>query len=180
MHIQVADVQTWLDSVKAQITSIDPTMEQHISGYTLGRLLDTFDDPTFGVPTWVDYNSTPLLVRQCIAMLFAAWFYDRQYSEVASQGLTHTVVATSHNGSTTIPIVAGTPYGLLLRTSAETLLEGIISGSILLQEIQPNAPAVLPEFYPTDASSTSDAVENNTDPDDNSLGPSMFGVSKVF
>lgn len=172
MHILVADVQTWLDPVKGLVTSLDPVLENNTSGYVLGRLRQTFSNPTFGVPTWVDSNTTPLLVKQAISMLYAAWIYDRQYSEVVASS----AVSSGKTGHT----VFGTPYGVLLRTSAESLLDGIVSGSILLAEIQPNTPDVAPVFYPTDTSSTEDAVDNNTDPDDNSLGPSLFGVSKVF
>ena len=172
MHIQVADVQAWLDPVKAQVTSLDPTLEANVSGYALGRLSQTFNNSTFGVPLWVDFNSTPLLVKQAIAMLYAAWVYDRQYSEI--------VAPSAVNVSKTGHPILGTPYGVLLRSSAESLLDGIVSGSILIQEIQPNVPDVAPVFYPTDASSTQDAIDSNTDTDDNSLGPSLFGVSKIF
>ncbi len=172
MHIQVADVQAWLDPVKAQVTSLDPTLETNVSGYVLGRLSQTFSSVVFGVPTWVDYNSTPLLVKQTISMLYAAWIYDRQYSEI--------VASSAISGGKTGQPILGTPYGVLLRNSAESLIDGIVRGSVLLQEIQPNTPDVAPVFYPTDASSTQDAVDDNTDCNDFSLGPVMFGVSKVF
>ena len=164
MHISVADVQTWLEPVKSNIDSIDPTMEQHISGLVLGRLLDSFSHSLLPLSAWVDEASTPLLVRQAIAMLYAAWYYDRQYSEVAAK-----------EGAG-----FGTAYGALLRQSVEQLIAGLISGAILLQEEQPSGPTTVPLFYPDDVSSTDDALRNNTDSNDVSLGPVMFGVSKVF
>jgi hypothetical protein len=98
-------------------------------------------------------------------MLYAAWYYDRQYSEVAAQ-----------EGKAGF----GTAYGTLLRNSVELLIAGLTSGTILLQEEQPSGPNPEPLFYPTDVSSTDDARRSNTNPDDVSLGPVMFGVSKVF
>jgi hypothetical protein len=93
-----------------------------------------------------------------IAMLYAGWLYDRQFSEETE----------------------GTTYGELLKLDAETIIEGIISGSILLVELLPHQAETAPVFYPTDTSSTTDALMNNTNPDDNSLGPPKFGMSQVF
>jgi hypothetical protein len=164
MHVNVADVQAWLEPVKASVPSLDPAMEQQISGQVIGQLLGgVFPDPL--VLSWVDANTTPLLIRSVISMLYAAWYYDRQYGEVgASEGKAG----------------FGTAYGALLRESATTLLTGIVSGSISLQETMPVGPTTSPLFYPTDVSSTDDARRSNSDPDDFSLGPVMFGVSKTF
>lgn len=93
-------------------------------------------------------------------MIYAGWFYDRQYSEV---------LATQGNS-----------YGLVLRTSAETILAGIISSSIQLVELLPNLPTTAPVFYPTDNSSTTEAQMANKNPDDMSIGPAYFGTHKVF
>jgi hypothetical protein len=159
-HIVLADAQAWLENTKANLTTLDLNLEAQVSGDVLGRLLEVYSDPTFGVPTWIDNTTTPILVKQCIAMLYAGWFYDRQFSEmVAAEGMS---------------------YGTVLRNYAETLLEGIISGSIILVEIAPNEPATEPAFYPTDRSSTTDALLTNTDRDNKSLGPALFGVQRVF
>lgn len=171
MHIQIADVQAWLEPVKCPISSIEPVMENDISVHLLSRLIVGFPDPATGVPAWVDFNSTPNLVKQAIAMNYAAWFYDRQYSEVEAGS--PTAVHTALMGITS--------YGSLLRHSSEMLVEGMISGSILISELNNQAPDVSNiTFYPTDVSSTSDAVISNADPNDISLGPNLFGVSKVF
>jgi hypothetical protein len=135
-------------------------LEKQISTEVLGRLSETYGDPSFGTPTWIDQNSTPELVRQVISMIYAGWFYDRQYSEV---------LATQGNS-----------YGLVLRTSAETILAGIISSSIQLVELLPNLPTTAPVFYPTDNSSTTEAQMANKNPDDMSIGPAYFGTHKVF
>lgn len=164
MHVTTDDVQAWLEPVKASVPSLDPAMEQQISGRVLGELTGgVYPDDT--VASWVDFNATPLLIRSVIAMLYAAWYYDRQYSEVGG--------AEGRSGF-------GTAYGALLRQNAGQLLEGIISGSISLPEVPSAGPTTSPLFYPTDTSSTDDALRNNVDKNDVSLGPVMFGVSKVF
>jgi hypothetical protein len=159
-HILVSDAQAWLENTKISLTSLDPALENFVSNDILARIADTYDSPTFGVPTWVDNNTTPELVKQCIAMMYAGWYYDRQYSEMVA--------------------AEGTSYGTVLRVYAETLIDGIISGSVELVEILPNMPETAPTYYPTDISSTSEALWTNTNRDDNSLGPAKFGMSKVF
>jgi hypothetical protein len=157
-HINVSEAQSFLENTKANLVSLDAVLESEFATYVLGRLADTYLDPAFGVQTWVDPTTTPQLVRMAIAMLYAGWFYDRQFSEESE----------------------GTTYGQMLKTDAEVLIEGIVSGSILLMELQPNQAETAPTFYPTDASSTTDALINNTNPDDMSLGPAKFGMSQVF
>jgi hypothetical protein len=165
-HILLSEAQQWLENTKLSLTSLDTLLESTVSTNVLGRLADTYSDPTFGVQTWIDTNTTPALVRQIISMFYAGWTYDRAYSEmVAGAG-------TGRDPATT--------YGTMLRQYAETLLVGVISGSILLLEIAPNEADTAPEFYPTDQSSTTEALISNTDRDDTSLGPQLFGVQKVF
>lgn len=159
-HIVVSDVQAWLENTKANLTQLDTALEIQISNQVLSELADTYNDPTFGVPTWVDQNTTPELVKQCIAMLYAGWYYDRQFAEMVT--------------------TTGTSYGEILRAQAEILIAGIIDSSIILAEVEPNMPAVAPVFYPSDISSTWDAKRANTVPEDLSLGPARFGMGKVF
>lgn len=159
-HITLGDAQAWLEGTKANLTVLDPALEMQISAQVLGELSDTYSDPTFGVPTWTNSANTPELVKQVIAMTYAGWYYDRQFSEMI--------------------IAEGTSYGEVLRAQAEVLEAGIINSSILLVEIQPNMPSVAPTYYPTDASSTWAAKRANTTPEDMSLGPARFGMGKEF
>ena len=157
-HITATQVQAWLESTKLTVTTIDPSLETQVSTEILGKLAQTLSAYT---PLWVDTSTTPEVVQQCIAMTYAGWIFDRAYSEVVSQSTTAS-------------------YGAQLRAWAMTLLNDIITGGVFINEIAPNSAAAEPAYYPNDASSTSDALANNTDVDDNSLGPAMFGVSKVF
>jgi hypothetical protein len=157
-HITATQVQTWLESTKLAISSLDPALESQVSTQVLGRLTETY---AAYVPLWVDATTTPAIVQQVIAMMYAGWLYDRAYSEVVSQE-------------------SGASYGMTLRNWATTLLNDIISGAISIAEIEPNQPATAPVFYPTDASSTHQAVIANADWNDQSLGPAKFTVDKIF
>jgi hypothetical protein len=157
-HITATQVQTWLETTKLTISSIEPGLEAQVAGEALGRLTQTYSE---FVPLWVDASTTPEVVQQAIAMIYAGWLYDRAYSEVMAQ-------------------LPGTSYGVTLRKWGNSLLADIIKGTVSIAEIEPNQPAVAPVFYPTDASSTIDAWRTNTDPNDLSLGPGAFGTGKVF
>jgi hypothetical protein len=155
-HINASDAQAWVESTKLPITSLDTNLEAQVSADILGQLMQTYG--AF-VPLWVDATTTPQIVRQVIAMFYTSWIYDRSYSEVEVDG-------------------ARTSYGATLRQWAQNLLTGIINGSIAIAEIAPNAPAVAPDFYPNDASSTRQAALANWC--DTSLGPAKFSMGMKF
>jgi hypothetical protein len=161
-HIVVADAQVWLEGTKAHLTALDLGLESQVSSEILARCADTFPDLA---PTWIDNNTTPVLVKMAIAMTYAGWYYDRQYSEM--------VIGAAAGAATT--------WGMVLRENADLILAGIIDGSIIMPETAGSGdPQIAVEFYPNDASSTTDALLNNTNPDDLSLGPAVFGMNKVF
>lgn len=157
-HITASQVQVWLQSTKLTVGTLDAGLEAQVSSEILGRLTETY---SAFVPLWVDATTTPAVVQQVMSMMYAGWLFDRSYSEVVSQE-------------------AGASYGLTLRNWAMSLLLSIINGSVSIAEIAPNQPAVAPEFYPNDLSSTWDAWRTNTDCNDLSLGPAKFGMGQVF
>jgi hypothetical protein len=157
-HITTSDVQTWLETTKLTISTIEPTLEADVSAEVLARLATQYGAYT---PLWVDSTTTPQIVKQIIAMLYAGWIYDRAYSEVETNE-------------------ALTSYGAVLRSWAMTLINDILGGSVPIAEIGSSPIAEAPVYYPNDASSTTDAWQANTDEDDNSLGPAKFGMGKVF
>lgn len=156
-HITTSDVQSWLETTKLSVSTIEPNLEAQVSAEVLGKLGQTF---SANVPLWVDSTTTPQIVRQVIAMYYASWIYDRAFSEVETNE-------------------AVTSYGAVLRTWATSLLNSIITGSVEILDSPANA-ATGPIFYPTDTSSTWEAWRINTDCNDNSLGPAKFGMGKVF
>ena len=157
-HITTSQVQTWLESTKLTVTTLDPGLEAQVSGEVLGRLTETY--ASF-VSSWVDSTTTPTIVQQVMAMMYAGWFYERAYAEIATDTATRS-------------------YGETLKRWAMTLLTDIIRGAVAIAEIEPNQPAVAPVYYPNDVSSTWDAVRANTVCSDQSLGPAKFTVDKVF
>lgn len=157
-HITTSQVQTWLESTKLNVATLDAGLEAQVSSEILGRLTETYSAYT---SSWVDATTTPVIVQKAMAMMYAGWIFDRTYAEVVSQE-------------------SGNSYGKTLRSWANVLLSDIIRGAVSIAEIEPNQPAVAPTFYPTDTSSTWDAWRTNTDCNDLSLGPAKFGMGQVF
>ena len=127
-HIQVAEAQSWLEPTKTNLgATLDANMEDNMATQVLARVSLSYD-----VDHWLDPGTTPKLVRQVIAMKYASWVYQRQYSEDAS-GLND--------------------YALLLNAQAETIIDGIISGAIDLPEVVGvggDVGGFEPAFYPND------------------------------
>jgi hypothetical protein len=145
-HITPAEAQAWAEGTKLTIATLDNELELHLSTEVIDRLASAFD-----TSTWVDSATTPKLVRTIISKLYVAWFYDRQYSEDIEQG---------------------NNYADRLKANAETLIAGLIAGTIGLPGV---ADTVGPVFYPTDASSAQQPTV-----DDPSLGPAAFSMGMRF
>lgn len=146
--ITVEDVRGWVESTKLDIQTLDLNFLPQLEGEILARLGTVYD--TSG---WVDPASTPLLVRVIITKSYAAWIYDRAYSE--NQSLSN-------------------QYAEKLRENAEMLILGLLDGTIEIPGVVP-ATDQGAAFYPTDASSALCPT-----PDDLSLGPARFSMGKVF
>lgn len=125
--VTVAEVQSWLEVTKLTIADFDAELESTAQATAFGVLGDVFD-----TSTWVSPATTPVLVRKAIAMLVAAWTYNRQYSEEDPDG---------------------SAYARWLEEKAYALLEGIKSGDIDLVEVPDNVAAIAGtiSFYPDDS-----------------------------
>lgn len=133
-NIELAEAQAWLETTKASLGSaLDANMESSIASQVLSRVATSYD-----VSGWVNPATTPKLVRHIIGMKYASWFYNRQYSEDDDVN----------------------EYALFLNAQAETLLEGIVSGTNDLVEV----PGVV-------AGSLSGSYEESTP---------VFTMGKVF
>jgi hypothetical protein len=146
-RIVVVDAQAWAEPTKLQITVLDPQLLGQVETQVLTRL-----DGQLDISTWVDPTTTPAIVKSVLAMLYVAWFYDRQYSEEQE---------------------ALNAYAILLRGQAESLLVGILDGSIAMDPTT-ESPSDL-TFYPTDSSSAMAPTL-----DDMSLGDAKFSMGRVF
>lgn len=151
-RITLLEAQAWVEATKFTITDItsSPNVDLllEIEEEVIARVASAYD-----TSTWVDATTTPKLVRVAIAKKFVAWAYRRAYSESIEE--------------------VDASYALLLDVNAETIIQGIVDGSIEI----PNIPVVIgePVFYPTDASSAEEPTV-----DDPSLGPSKFSMGQVF
>jgi hypothetical protein len=146
-RITVGEAQAWVESSKLAIASLDTNLLPQIELQVLSRLATQYD-----VSTWSNEATTPKMVRSVIAMLYVAWYYDRQYSEDQE---------------------AGNDYAAMLRAQAESLTVGLLDGSV---EPDPDNPSATdepggPSFYPTDASSALEPTD-----DDPSLGGEQFSM----
>lgn len=151
-RITLQEAQAWVEGTKFTISSI-------AAGTNLDLLLQIEEEivsrvaSTFDTTTWVDATTTPRLVRVAIAKKFVAWMYRRQYSE----SITDTDAA----------------YATLLEVNSETIVSGLVDGSIEIPGI--DSPTDQPGFYPTDTSSLMEPTF-----DDPSLGPAKFSMGMVF
>jgi hypothetical protein len=149
MHIQTVDVNAWLEDTKLSLDSLDASLEDQVSNLILSRLA-----PEFTVTTWTDIASTPKIIRTLIAMLYAAWTYDRAYGDNAEEPNT---------------------YAVLLRRTVESNIAGILSGYIVVTESPLTTDSREPVFFPTDFSSAQAPTDDNPE-----WGPPAFMMGSVF
>lgn len=151
-HVTLLEVQAWLEGTKLTLSSLEAELEDEISQQVLSRLAMAYPNEYVA---WTNETTTPKLVRSVIAMKYAGWYYDRQYSENPEDN----------------------SYADRLRTEAQNLLDGIVAGTIDILEVAGLPTIGEPLFYPTDVSSAPDAVPSDTDP---SAGPAAFSMGKIF
>jgi hypothetical protein len=148
-HILPSDANAWTEATKLSITALETGLLEQIEGQVLGKIGVQFD-----TSTWLSPETTPLMVKSVIAMLYVAWYYDKTYSEDQEEG---------------------NDYAALLRAQAESLIQGILDDSIVLPEVPPGTEPSGPSFYPTDDSSGMCPT-----PEDPSLGPARFSLGTSF
>lgn len=148
-HVTETDVQAWLEESKLEVGTLDEAMESQITSEVLGRLSSASYD-TVG---WTDSASTPVLVKKIISMLYAGWYYDRQYSETPDTN----------------------EYAIRLKEAAEALMLGIIAGTTDIGEIPGTSEHGEIVFFPTDASSAAGYNENEAGD-----GPAAFSMGTRF
>jgi hypothetical protein len=148
-HITVANAQAWTEKTKLDLgATLDGELEDQLSLQVLAKVAGTVD-----TSTWVDQSTTPRIIKSVIAMLYAATWYRRTYSEESD-----------------------TPtYADILQGMAENLLEGILAGTVDIVEITTDDTISEAQSYPTD---TSSALSPTVD--DPSLGPNAFSMSTIW
>lgn len=124
--IDVDQVQQWLASTKYPIEELDEILEETARAVVFSGLEARFD-----TTSWVDESTTPQLVQVVIALLVAAWTYQRLVGEDVNEG---------------------DNYGATLEQRAHTLLKGILD-SVIDVGVEPDPDLVAGRsvsFFPTD------------------------------
>jgi hypothetical protein len=149
-HIDVNDTSAWAEPLRLPITVLDNDLEDSIATQVLAKLAVVID-----VTSWLDLNSTPEIVRKIIAMQYVASYINR--SQSSEEDLNN--------------------YALWLWANAETLIDGLIAGTLVLDPTVPpdGTDPSSPLYYPTDASSAQEPT-----PDDMSLGGPAFSMGRIW
>lgn len=150
-RILLADAQAWAEGTKLPFSSLDTNLLDQVEAQVFTKLESCgIDKDTLA--TWTDDTNTPEFIKSIIAMLYVAWYYDRQYSEEQTEG---------------------NDYAALLREHAKMLLQGICEGTIEIPDVPSTAGK--PAFFPTDVSSASKPTELEPE-----LGGPYFHMSRGF
>lgn len=147
-YITLADVQAWCDT-KLPLGSVDSNLEGQMSSQVLSRIARMFD--TSG---WTDNTTTPTIIRSIIAMKYVSWMYSKYFSEDQ---------------------VGTNEYALRLDQMAETLIAGILDGTVDVPGGGDPTGYGVAEYYPNDLSSAQEPTS-----DDPSLGGARFTMGVIF
>ena len=123
--VRLDEVQSWLESTKLRLSGLDNELVDTAKTSVFAQLSATFD-----ISGWLDYTTTPDLVRKVIAMYVASWTYSRQYSEAIGTNLNN--------------------YSAWLENKANLLLSGILSGNYALEVVATGGDPGAPAFWPND------------------------------
>lgn len=147
-RVTLSEVAAWVDPTKIPLSALDQELLSHLEEEVLVQLV-----PQYNVSTWLSPETTPKIVRVIIAKVYASFYIDRAYSENQD---------------------VGNDYAARLQANANTLIMGLVNGSIQIPEIPPDNPSSA-SFYPNDASSSMEPTS-----DDPSLGGPWFSLGRVF
>jgi hypothetical protein len=149
-NIIVREAQAWCQENKLDLgSSLDDELEKQVSSQVLTRVATAYN-----VSGWTDTYNTPEIIKTVIAMYYAAWMYNKLYSD--------------DNDDTNA-------YADKLMAMAEAILLNILAGVTEIPGVDPTLDSGSPAFYPTDASTASCATY-----EDPSLGPAAFTMSAKF
>jgi hypothetical protein len=146
-------VKAWTEATKmgnaAGVVTLDTELLDQLEDETLSRL----QGAGYETSTWTDSSTTPRIVRLAIAKLYVSWLIDRQYSEDEDLNA----------------------YAQRLAANAETVIAGLVDGTLVIPGSPEGEGIGQPSFYPNDDSSAACPTW-----DDRSLGPAQFSMGQVF
>ncbi|MEQ1675077.1 MAG: hypothetical protein ABL876_00170 [Chitinophagaceae bacterium] len=134
-YLKTSDVQTWLQSSKYPISSVEDGFETAAKVYTFGEIGQRYD-----VSSWIDSTNTPSLVLTILAMQVAAYELRRAGGE--------------EDGRTT--------YADKLEQRASDMVTAIVSGTAILpgEDIATDGALGLgPAFFPLEGSDLLDPCD---------------------
>jgi hypothetical protein len=128
--IDLTDVNAWLEQVKTQVVEVEDALAGQLADTVIGAV-----SQRYSVGSWVDPESTPLLIRRIISMFYAGYFYHRTFSNNSEPGV----------------------YGDRLLADAQILLDGVANGTISIPAdvsipvfVVDNLPLIADELRYTD------------------------------
>ncbi len=160
-RISLPDVKAWVENTKLDPQALDLDHLGQLEEEVLAQV-----GSVYNTSTWIDKANTPRLIQTICAKIYAGWLYDKFYSENQS---------------------APNIYAKLLKQNAQTLINGILAGTIEIPGVTPETPQAA-TFYPNDASSgispDADGVDRSrgllVSVGDTSTGPAKFSMGSVF
>lgn len=102
------DASAWADGSKLVIDALDGDLAESVTTGVYDRVRVMYN-----TAAWVGPSSTPSLIRKIMAMQYVAWLYERTYSEDG----------------------AGNTYANRLFLESEMLLNNLVSGVIVLEDV---------------------------------------------
>lgn len=158
-YISLVEANAWVESTKLAFTAENNRFNNELANQNAQLVISKLR-PIFGsdvVATWTSDATTPKLVRTIIAMYYVAAEYDKHYSDDVDDNVNN--------------------YATILRRLADQNIQGLIDGTVVLEEIPDgNSGQGTPVFFPTDASSDN-RIGFHTDPSD---GGPAFLMGTVF
>lgn len=150
-RISLDELNAWLEQSKLAVSDLTEVEDllAHLEEEVITRLETTYD--TSG---WTSDSTTPKIVRTIISKYVASWIIDKEYSENQDEG---------------------NDYAKRLCDNADSVMERIIDGTIVIPEVPNPETGRYPSFYPNDASSAQEPTS-----DDPSLGGPYFSLGMRF
>ena len=139
-YTMLQQVQSWIDTSKLTLTSLDPVMEETAFDLIYSRVSRAYD-----ISSWTSQATSPALIQKAASLLIASWVYERAYAEVT---------AGEDN-----------KYAMRLEDMAETIIAGIESGLLTLLDagsqtaLLPDSPEYMPSSS-DDSAPVYDALGN--------------------
>ena len=125
MIVSLADINQFLpDRLKLDSVSGITTLATSAKSHVYSKVALAYD-----TTSWTDETNTPDLIRSLISMFIAAWLYNKEYADGATE--------------------AGS-YGRWLYNQAEVIRNGLYNGTLIIEDVDPKFDRTQPGVFETD------------------------------